>query len=619
MRTFLVVGLTAIVSVAIHAQSDRARGQYTVAYASFGPVATALYVADADGSHERPLLEGSILDMNPSFTPDGRSVIFTARRNGSADIYRVRIDGSGLERLTDDPAFDDQAVMSPNGRDIAFVSSRNGQADIWILDMATRQLRNLTDHRGGDYRPAWSPDGAWIAFTSDRGSDGAQAATPGRPGRPFAPQQRTQILVVRADGSGLRLITSGERSAGSATWSKDGSEIAFYEAGPQDWPAISRDFPAPPGTSQIVGVVVATGARRELTTGPGRKFLPRWLGANRIAYLFGDADPVPGTRERVIPAAARIAFTDGGTSPTGRYTNVNWSNDGGQIVFHRTLDAVWPPAATARSRDATFSTVRTGIFPSYTRDGRRIVSNTAYAGLFHNSIMVASPDGADRRLVFDDPKHNAVAPVWSPGGERIAFGLGRYNEGTRVGALSHVAIINADGSGLRLLTERTPGNHGFPSWSPDGRKIVYRSTNGQAKGLVIIDVVSGVTTALPSGAWTDTFPAWSPRGDRILFTSDRDGDWELYSMRTDGSDLKRLTRSPGNDAHATWSFDGEWIAFASARGGFKDEMPVGEGGGQGAGDIFVMRADGSDVRRLTDDAFEEATPTFAPSRSLTTR
>ena len=153
MRTFLVVGLTAIVGAGIHAQSDRARAQYTVAYASFGPVATAFYVADADGSHERPLLEGSILDMNPSFTPDGRSVLFTSRRNGSADIYRVRIDGSGLERLTDDPAFDDQAVMSPNGRDIAFVSSRSGQADIWILDVTTRELRNLTNHPGWRLSP----------------------------------------------------------------------------------------------------------------------------------------------------------------------------------------------------------------------------------------------------------------------------------------------------------------------------------------------------------------------------------------------------------------------------------------------------------------------------------
>jgi hypothetical protein len=111
-----------------------------------------------------------------------------------------------------------------------------------------------------------------------------------------------------------------------------------------------------------------------------------------------------------------------------------------------------------------------------------------------------------------------------------------------------------------------------------------------------------------------SFPAWSPRGDRILFTSDRDGDWELYTMRPDGSDLKRLTRSPGNDAHPTWSFDAEWIAFASARGGFNDEMPVGEGGGQGAGDIFVMRANGSDVHRLTDDAFEETTPASPAGR-----
>jgi Tol biopolymer transport system component len=362
-----------------------------------------------------------------------------------------------------------------------------------------------------------------------------------------------------------------------------------------------------------VGIAIATGARRELTTGPGRKFLPRWLGANRIAYLLGDADPVPGTRERVIPVAARVAFTDGGTSPTGRYTNVNWSSDGRQIVFHRTLDAPWPPAATARRRDDAFSTVRTGIFPSYAPDGRRLVSNTAYAGLFHNSIMVMAAGGADRRIVFDDPKQNALAPAWSPDGERIAFGLGRYNEGTRAGAPSHVAVINADGSGLRLLTEGIPGNHGFPSWSPDGRRIVYRSTDGKAKGLVIIDVASRAITALPTGAWTDTFPAWSPRGDRIVFTSDRDGDWELYTMRPDGGDLKRVTHSPGNDAHAAWSFDGEWIAFASARGGFKDEMPVGEGGGQGAGDIFVMRFDGSDVRRMTDDAFEEATPAFAPS------
>ena len=55
------------------------------------------------------------LDYNPSFSADGKWIVFTSERNGSADIFRVHPDGSGLERLTDDPAFDDQGVVSPDG------------------------------------------------------------------------------------------------------------------------------------------------------------------------------------------------------------------------------------------------------------------------------------------------------------------------------------------------------------------------------------------------------------------------------------------------------------------------------------------------------------------------
>src|SRR5579859_6564389 len=78
-----------------------------------GPSGAELFIANADGSAERSLLAAPGFDYNASFSPDGKWIVFTSERAGSADIYRVRVDGTGLERLTDDPAYDDQAAFSP--------------------------------------------------------------------------------------------------------------------------------------------------------------------------------------------------------------------------------------------------------------------------------------------------------------------------------------------------------------------------------------------------------------------------------------------------------------------------------------------------------------------------
>jgi TolB protein len=606
------LGILAFLGVILLLPALRPDPPYQIAYASLAPFNTAVFIANADGSGERMLVGASQLDANASFSPDGQWVFFTSRRNGSADIYRVRPTGKDLQQLTDHPAFDDQAVLSPDGQRLAFVSSRSGQADIWILELTSRKLRNVTNHPGGDYRPSWSPDGQWLAFTSDRDSPGAQAKTPGSP---FAPHQSTEIYIQRADGSELKRLTDSEASVGSATWSPDGKQVAFYEASAIDWRALSRHFPIPdvvPPSSQIVSLEITSGKRKLLTTGPGRKLSPQWISLDRVSYIRADTvEKADAPRRAINYWSERIQFTDGKAGPKGLFAHVSWSPDGKQMVFHRELPGKWPPLSPSFSSDAMFRLTRTGIFPSYSPDGRQLVSNTANAAIVHNSLVVMNRGGTNRRIVFDDSTRNSVAPVWSPTGDRIAFGLGGFNSFSR-SRPGQVVIIGADGSGMRRVTPSNTVNYGFPSWSPDGKRLVLRYVEGMTKGLAILELESGKLSPLTSGAWNDNFPAWSPQGDLILFTSDRDGDWELYTIRTDGQELKRLTRSPGNDAHPAWSPDGRWIAFASARGGFKDEMALGVGGGQGAGDIFVMRQDGTDVRRLTDDSCEEATPTFAP-------
>ena len=98
-----------------------------------------------------------------------------------------------------------------------------------------------------------------------------------------------------------------------------------------------------------------------------------------------------------------------------------------------------------------------------------------------------SADGTNRSILFGDSIKSALAPVWSPQGDKIAFGFGRYFQSLQGPALGDVAIINGDGSHLEVLTDGK-GNYGFPSWSPDGKKIVYRGATDSIKGLFVVDV-----------------------------------------------------------------------------------------------------------------------------------
>jgi len=90
-----------------------------IVFNRLAPVRIGLFLADADGRNERPLLPAAGLDYDASFSTDGKWIIFTSERAGSADIYRVHPDGGGLERITDSPSYDDQAALSPDGRFVA--------------------------------------------------------------------------------------------------------------------------------------------------------------------------------------------------------------------------------------------------------------------------------------------------------------------------------------------------------------------------------------------------------------------------------------------------------------------------------------------------------------------
>jgi Tol biopolymer transport system component len=167
MRTAALIVATALSLAAV--TSQRAEIVFARVWPNAGQI--GLFVADADGGNEHPLLGLGQIDYDPVWAPDGGSIVFTSDREGSADLFRVRPDGTGLERLTDSPAYDDQAAFSPDGKQLVFVTTRSGgTADLWTMELQTRKGKTLTSGPAGDFRPSWSPDGKWIAFSSDRGS-----------------------------------------------------------------------------------------------------------------------------------------------------------------------------------------------------------------------------------------------------------------------------------------------------------------------------------------------------------------------------------------------------------------------------------------------------------------
>ena len=589
---FLLLISLSVLPGQIKPQGAKAYLSYSLAFASFAPLNTDIFVADADGSNPKPLLANPALDYNASFSLDGKWVIFTSDRNGSADIYRVHPNGTGLERLIDNPAFDDQASLSPDGKSLAFVSSRSGQADIWILELRTKKLRNLTNNPAGDFRPSWSPDGQWLAFTSDRDS------TKPKGNGGFETMHSTEIYITRRDGSGLKRITRTQSFAGSPRWSPDEKQLVFYETDIAE----VRKIVSPRelgGTTQIATIDLESSDLGVKTVGEGGKLSPSFLRDGSLAYVSGSTD-------------GGIEFTNGTKGSRGEFNCPAWSNDGRHMVFHREVNHDWPPFQKWHSRDVRFKLVRMGIFPSFSPSEGRIISNDKTAGILHNSILLMNADGSRRSVLFTETERSTLAPAWSPRGDKIAFAIGSFFQTTLGPAIADIAIMNSDGTSLKILT-KGDGNYGFPSWSPDERQIVFRAGSKDKGGLFIIDIETEKTKVLTTNNH-DNFPSWSPAGNLIAFTSYRDGDYEIYTIKPDGTDLRRLTNSPGNDAHNSFSTDGRWIAFSSARGGFKDEAILHPHNPQPYGDIYVMRADGSDVRMLTDNQFEDATPSWIPER-----
>jgi Tol biopolymer transport system component/predicted Ser/Thr protein kinase len=206
--------------------------------------------------------------------------------------------------------------------------------------------------------------------------------------------------------------------------------------------------------------------------------------------------------------------------------------------------------------------------------------------------------GAARRVAFDAALE--VDPAPSPDGRAIAFAAD-YGGPMRL-------YVTQPGGGRHAITDRLPGYHRTPRWSPDGRRIAF-----QSEGAIYLVPARGGTPRLlvaPTRNRWAAFPAWSPDGREIAYVENE----AIYARPVAGGESRRLVPANRGPHSLAWSPDGRWIAFVAGNGAFiYGARPWGSPinlGNVSPSSIWLVPATGGDPIRVTDDRSLNMSPAW---------
>jgi len=204
-------------------------------------------------------------------------------------------------------------------------------------------------------------------------------------------------------------------------------------------------------------------------------------------------------------------------------------------------------------------------FPVFSPDGKQIAFGVEEGET--SNIWLINADGSElKQLTHSQGKRN-IHPFWSADGSRLLFNSNREN--TDGFALYS---MNSDGSNQTLLS-KPDEMRTFASWSPDGKKILFVKwwNDWKNRDVFVMNADGSNEINLSKNADAkDGWPTWFPDGERVVFSSDRDGHYQIYSADVHGKSVKKLIDSPHSDVRAFVSPDGQLISFDRGVGTSRD-------------------------------------------------
>ena len=257
-----------------------------------------------------------------------------------------------------------------------------------------------------------------------------------------------------------------------------------------------------------------------------------------------------------------------------------------------------------------------------------------------NQICIINADGTGFRRLTTDGNRQHYYPSLAPDGQSVVYAAFRE---ANVYEIYEMDLSTGD---VVQLTNRM-GIVNAPDISPDGQSIVFKNTTTNSNRNLIMGMDRNGTNAHNIPGITGWDPSWSPDGIHILFASDMDSTVQLYTIRWDGQELHKISNLPAIRGRSDWSADGRHIVTYSGEpwkrevyimnsdgtnarvlspaGGNSQGPSISPDGGwvtftayfNHFGDdhgceIYIMRIDGSDLHRLTDNDYCDYQPRWGP-------
>jgi hypothetical protein len=198
-------------------------------------------------------------------------------------------------------------------------------------------------------------------------------------------------------------------------------------------------------------------------------------------------------------------------------------------------------------------------WPAWRADGTLLLASSTRAGFGSRpgrlALVTQNADGTGIRPVTQERDADELEGRWAPGGTRIAFTR-------RTAAGDDVAVADVATGAVQIVAGGT-GNQSQPSWSPNGRYLAYVSDAHGTDDVWLHSFRTGHDGAITSGAGSETQPAFSPTGSELVYVDDENGTDDLVLQSLADGTSRQLTADPGEELSPVWSPDGSEVGFVS--------------------------------------------------------